>query len=65
MIFMSTTQTALFVGLVLGIVATFGGFGYFLVVLVFGADRPRRGSGAGREAGPPVADRPVQRQALR
>jgi len=36
MIFMSTTQTALFVGLVLGIVATFGGFGYFLVVLVFG-----------------------------
>ncbi len=37
MIFMSTTQTALFVGLVLGIVATFGGFGSFLVVLVFGA----------------------------
>ena len=37
MIFMSTTQSALFVGLILGIVATFGGFGYFLVVLVFGA----------------------------
>ena len=34
---MSTTQTALFVGLVLGIVATFGGFGTFVVVLVFGA----------------------------
>lgn len=34
---MTTTQTALFVGLVLGAVATFGGFGSFLVVLVFGA----------------------------
>ncbi len=34
---MSTTQAALFVGLALGIVATFGGFGPFLVVLVFGA----------------------------
>lgn len=34
---MTTTQTALFVGLVLGAVATFGGFGSFLLVLVLGA----------------------------
>ncbi len=34
---MSTSQSAMFVGLTLGIVGTFGGFGPFLVVLVFGA----------------------------
>lgn len=34
---MSTTQVSLSVGLLLGIVLTFGGFGPFVVVLVFGA----------------------------
>ena len=34
---MSTTTTALFTGLVLGVVAVFGGFYAFLLVLVLGA----------------------------
>ncbi len=34
---MTTTQTALFVGLIRGAVATFGGFSAFLLVLVLGA----------------------------
>lgn len=34
---MSTSQYAIFVGLVLGTVAVFGGFGYFVVVLLFAA----------------------------
>ncbi len=34
---MSLSQTGLLVGLVLGIVAVFGGFGAFLIVLVLGA----------------------------
>ncbi|MGB6021464.1 MAG: hypothetical protein WBG89_03945, partial [Ornithinimicrobium sp.] len=34
---MSTTTTALLVGLTLGIVAVFGGFGGFLLVVFFGA----------------------------
>ena len=34
---MSTTQFAIFVGLVLGTVAVFGGFGHFVVVLLFAA----------------------------
>lgn len=34
---MSVTQTALMVGLVLGVVAAFGGFGAFVIVLLFGA----------------------------
>ncbi len=34
---MSTTTTALFTGLVLGVVAVFGGFYSFLLVLVLGA----------------------------
>jgi nitrate/nitrite transporter NarK len=33
----SLSQTGLLVGLVLGIVAVFGGFGAFLIVLVLGA----------------------------
>ena len=34
---MSTTKTAMFTGLVLGVVAVFGGFYGFLLVLVCGA----------------------------
>lgn len=34
---MSITRTALFVGLILGVVAAFGGFYAFLLVLVLGA----------------------------
>ncbi len=34
---MSTTTTALFTGIVLGVVAVFGGFYAFLLVLVLGA----------------------------
>lgn len=34
---MTLTQTGLIVGLVLGVVAAFGGFGAFLLVLVLGA----------------------------
>lgn len=34
---MSTTKLALCVGLVLGVVAAFGGFGAFVLVLFFGA----------------------------
>ncbi|QGN32102.1 hypothetical protein [Microlunatus sp. Gsoil 973] len=34
---MSRTTIALFVGLVLGVTAAFGGFGPFLIVAVFGA----------------------------
>ncbi|WP_439657608.1 hypothetical protein ACSHWB_35180 [Lentzea sp. HUAS TT2] len=34
---MSSTTTGLLTGLVLGLAAAFGGFGAFLVVLVFGA----------------------------
>ncbi|MFC7620001.1 hypothetical protein [Microlunatus sp. GCM10028923] len=33
---MSRTTIALFVGLVLGVTAAFGGFGAFLIVAVFG-----------------------------
>ena len=32
---MSTSRFALLVGLVLGVVATFGGFGYLVIVAVF------------------------------
>jgi nitrate/nitrite transporter NarK len=34
---MSVTQLALIVGLVLGVVAAFGGFGAFVLVLLLGA----------------------------
>lgn len=34
---MSTSRFALIVGLVLGVVATFGGFGYVVIVAVFAA----------------------------
>ncbi len=34
---MSTSQFAIFVGLVLGSVAVFGGFGSFVIVLLFAA----------------------------
>ncbi|SDS92513.1 hypothetical protein SAMN04488543_2655 [Friedmanniella luteola] len=34
---MSSTQTAVLVGLVLGVVVAFGGFGPFVVVVLFGA----------------------------
>jgi hypothetical protein len=34
---MTTSRFALLVGLVLGVVATFGGFGYLVVVAVFTA----------------------------
>ena len=34
---MSTSRFALVIGLVLGVVATFGGFGYLVIVAVFTA----------------------------
>lgn len=34
---MTTSRFALVIGLVLGAVATFGGFGYFIIVAVFAA----------------------------
>ncbi|AHI02213.1 hypothetical protein [Corynebacterium falsenii] len=34
---MKSSQFALLIGLILGIVAAFGGFGQFFLVLVFGA----------------------------
>lgn len=34
--FMTTTHVGLFVGLILGLVATFGGFTHFLIVILFG-----------------------------
>ena len=33
---MTTTHVGLFVGLILGLVATFGGFGQLLIVILFG-----------------------------
>ncbi|MEO7751904.1 MAG: hypothetical protein ABIS35_00675 [Terracoccus sp.] len=34
---MTTSRFALVIGLVLGVVATFGGFGYLIIVAVFAA----------------------------
>ncbi|WGW11728.1 hypothetical protein LWF01_16780 [Saxibacter everestensis] len=34
---MSTARTGLFVGLILGLVVVFGGFGELLIVVLFGA----------------------------